>query len=244
MNDRLSLAHYLKQLVKSLGISKLSITKQSIALLEDKVALLIKKSIQNVEQYVNQHPNLLIDQYSMAHTLGFYLEECPIIRNSVNQKIFLASQYYLSKRYGNRSKRANILFPISRIEKLAKKCTSLKITDLASLYLTCYLEYVVTEIVRETASVCREMDTLRIKPKHLYVSIYSNIELTSLFNSYQIVIEHNFDKVETLEIEETINRKKYLKILKELYISREAIKLHQEREKILNEQLRVIETRI
>lgn len=98
--------------------------------------------------------------------------------------VFTSSQYTKNT---PRSKRARLVFPISRVENLIKKYLpkGFRLGGVASVYLAAVLEYLTAEILELSGNAARDDKLTRIKLRHLYLAIHNDYALHDLFKTLE-----------------------------------------------------------
>jgi histone H2A len=86
-----------------------------------------------------------------------------------------------SKVKTSRSKRAELIFPVSRVAKNLRKGRYAKyIATTAPVYLAGVLEYICAEILESAGTVVKEKKRVRIMPRHVYIGVKLDEELCRL----------------------------------------------------------------
>lgn len=89
----------------------------------------------------------------------------------------------LDKKKCRRSSKAGLVFPVGRIARYLKEGGySKRIGGLAPVYMAAILEYLIAEVIELSANICKEQKKVRIIPKHIYIAIMKDDELSMLFN--------------------------------------------------------------
>eukprot|EP01132_Coremiostelium_polycephalum_P009028 gene9028-11060_t len=87
----------------------------------------------------------------------------------------------------SRSKRANIIFPVSRIDRLLREGRyAPRIEATAPVYLAAVLEYLVFEILELAHNICQTQKKTRIIPQHINWAVGHDQELNTLFQGVTI----------------------------------------------------------
>ncbi|KAM9995623.1 hypothetical protein ACTFIY_001808 [Dictyostelium cf. discoideum] len=103
--------------------------------------------------------------------------------NSEKQK----SVKFANKINESRSARADLTFPVSRIEKMIREGRFTKRCSLdAPVYLAAVLEYLTLEILELSITYANQKNKTRITPQHIHLSICSDAELNDLLKNVTI----------------------------------------------------------
>lgn len=88
---------------------------------------------------------------------------------------------------GSRSKRAGIVFPVGRIQRLLRDGGfAERIGAGAAVYLAAVLEYLTAEIVELAGNAARDNHKMRILPRHIQLAVRNDEELSRLLNNVTI----------------------------------------------------------
>ena len=81
----------------------------------------------------------------------------------------------------SKSKRAGLLFPVGRINRLLRKGNySKRVGSGAPVYLAAVLEYLTAEILELAGNAARDNKKMRVIPRHLQLAIRNDEELNKL----------------------------------------------------------------
>ena len=87
----------------------------------------------------------------------------------------------------SRSQRAGLIFPVGRIDrKLHDGRYGARIGSGAPVFLAAVLEYIVAEVFELAGNACEEDKKLRITPRHIYLAVKTDEELSKLFKNVTI----------------------------------------------------------
>lgn len=87
-----------------------------------------------------------------------------------------------------KSSRANLIFGPARIERLFLRGHGKNVGYGAPIYLSAVLEYLAGEILEYAGNVSRDYKRVRIIPRHIFVAVEADKELSKLFNNINITI--------------------------------------------------------
>lgn len=88
-----------------------------------------------------------------------------------------------------REKRAGLKFPVARCAKLIKDINrGMRVGQGAPVYLAAILEYLMTKILELSGNICTDYNRKCITPRHVFIAISSDPELSTLFNSMKIYL--------------------------------------------------------
>jgi len=83
----------------------------------------------------------------------------------------------------SRSKRAGLLFPVTRVETLMMELATINRKSATSaVYLTAVLEYVTAEILELAGNAASSNKKIRITPRHIKLAILNDSELSALLS--------------------------------------------------------------
>ncbi len=85
----------------------------------------------------------------------------------------------------SRSARAGLHFPVGRIHRRLKEglLKKQRCGGSAAIYCAALLEYLVAEVIELAGHACKELDTKRIKPRHLLLAIRGDEELSKVITA-------------------------------------------------------------
>lgn len=87
----------------------------------------------------------------------------------------------------SRSKRAGIVFPVGRIQRLLKDGGyAERIGAGAAVYLAAVLEYLTAEIMELAGNAARDNNKMRILPRHIQLAVRNDEELSRLLHGVTI----------------------------------------------------------
>ncbi|KAF2076850.1 hypothetical protein CYY_001817 [Polysphondylium violaceum] len=87
----------------------------------------------------------------------------------------------------SRSSRANITFPVSRVERLLREGRyAPRVESTAPVYLAAILEYLVYEILELSHQICERNKRTRITPQHINWAVSNDLELNHLLQDVTI----------------------------------------------------------
>ncbi|XP_026464400.1 histone H2A, sperm-like [Ctenocephalides felis] len=87
----------------------------------------------------------------------------------------------------SRSKRADLVFPVSRINRFLRKGRyAQRISDPAPVYLAAVMEYLTAEMLELAGNAARDNKRLRIVPRYLQLAIRNDDELNRLLQGVTI----------------------------------------------------------
>ncbi|KYR01600.1 H2AX, histone H2A [Tieghemostelium lacteum] len=87
----------------------------------------------------------------------------------------------------SRSHKANITFPVSRIDRLLRDGRfAPRVESTAPVYLAAVLEYLVYEILELAHNICNSQKKTRITPQHINWAVGNDQELNTLFSNVTI----------------------------------------------------------
>ncbi|KAF8920636.1 histone-fold-containing protein [Mucidula mucida] len=88
----------------------------------------------------------------------------------------------------NRSARAGLQFPVSRIHRILKAThRGMRIQFAAPIYLASVLEYLIAELLELAGNAARDLNKRRIIPRHLQLAIRKDEELQQLLGNVVIM---------------------------------------------------------
>lgn len=86
-----------------------------------------------------------------------------------------------------RSKRARIVFPVGRVQRLLKDGGyAERVGAGAAVYLAAALEYLTAEIVELAGNAARDNNKMRILPRHIQLAVRNDEELSRLLHGVTI----------------------------------------------------------
>ncbi|KAG7093666.1 hypothetical protein E1B28_007325 [Marasmius oreades] len=89
---------------------------------------------------------------------------------------------------GNKTKRAGLQFPVTRIHRRLKVATEKpRVSFGSAVYTASVLEYLVAEMVELAGNACRDVSKVRITPCHLQLAVRNDDELNHLLKDVVIV---------------------------------------------------------
>ncbi len=85
----------------------------------------------------------------------------------------------------SRSTRAGLHFPVGRIHRRLKEglLKKQRCGATAAIYCAALLEYLVAEVIELAGHACKELNTKRIKPRHLLLAIRGDEELSKVITA-------------------------------------------------------------
>lgn len=100
-----------------------------------------------------------------------------------------------SKKGESKSKRAGLTLSPSRVEKFIrgggeKSTLGLNLGSGASIYAAAVIEYLVAEILELAGNAARDSDRVRITPRHIFLAIENDEELSHLFGDLGMVMSN------------------------------------------------------
>ncbi|KAJ3931348.1 MAG: histone-fold-containing protein [Lentinula lateritia] len=88
----------------------------------------------------------------------------------------------------NRSERAGLVFPVTRLRRYMKVINADKrLTSSAPVYLAAVLEYLVAELLELAGNACRDHKKKHIKPRHIQLAVRNDDEINKLLKDVHIM---------------------------------------------------------
>lgn len=119
-----------------------------------------------------------------AINLSFPLKLARLVTSTGDIAISQFLEDVVSEKKGpvQRGTRAGLIFNITRIEKLIMIGISLNRKNaMAAIYMTAVIEYICTEILKNSKDVTKLYDKVRITPRHIKLGISNDKELSFLY---------------------------------------------------------------
>ncbi|KAK7030731.1 histone H2A [Favolaschia claudopus] len=85
------------------------------------------------------------------------------------------------------SHKAGLQFPVARIKRLLKISSEKRVTFQSAVYFAAVLEYLMAELLELAGNCAREVERVRIIPRHILLAIKNDGELDRLLKSVIIV---------------------------------------------------------
>ncbi|RCN52584.1 core histone H2A/H2B/H3/H4 [Ancylostoma caninum] len=80
-----------------------------------------------------------------------------------------------------RSRRAGLVFPVTRFHRLLRKhLIGRRISLKASVYCAAVLEYLIAEVLEVSGNCSKDVGKRRIEPRHVYVAVRCDADLNEI----------------------------------------------------------------
>lgn len=193
--DNIVLNTYIYRLLKSLH-PKTGLSGSALKTLNNMSRINVERMMTNINNLMIGTKKKTISSYEVNSSVRLTLPRA--IANDVLTKSTSAVEQYLQRKQErkeekevdenlkpeSRSTVAGLVFPITRIQNLMMTLsTSTRKTDTAAVSMTAVCEYIMTDVLNNSAKIAIGEKRVRITPSHIMKAVESNVNLREFYRN-------------------------------------------------------------
>jgi len=175
---------YIRELSKQIHLNK-QLSSNSLNQLNHIIVRLGEKITEKAFQLTEKEHRKTINIRAIASATQLILPG-ELAKHAHSEGSKAVTKYNFSNK-GNKSKRAGLIFSISRCKLFLMKYKK-RIADIAPVYLAAVLEYITAEIVESGGNAARDNKRSTIKIRDLYLAIENDLELIEMMKRLNLGI--------------------------------------------------------